>query len=71
MQTNEAKSPPARLFENRIERLLSRKELAAFLGVSLRTVDNLMRQGLPRIVIASRPRFDVVEVKEWLRTIGA
>lgn len=46
----------------------SKQELAARLGISTRTVDNLMQRGLPYVAITSKlRRFPRTEVDQWLR----
>lgn len=45
----------------------SKKELAARLGVSVRTIDNLLTRGLPHIKLTRKlTRFPCVAVDEWL-----
>jgi len=45
----------------------SKKELAARLGVSVRTIDNLLTRGLPHIKLTRKlTRFPRVAVDEWL-----
>jgi excisionase family DNA binding protein len=47
---------------------LSRSQLAAVLGLSLRTIDNLLAAGtLPHFRIGKCIRFDLSEVEETLR----
>lgn len=48
------------------EKLVTRKELAAFLQVTTRTVDNLREKGMPVIMVGSSPRFELATVKAWL-----
>jgi excisionase family DNA binding protein len=51
---------PARDYE-------SKKELAARLGVSIRTVDNLLTRGLPHLKLTRKlTRFPRIAVDEWL-----
>jgi predicted DNA-binding transcriptional regulator AlpA len=48
--------------------LLDREGLAKALGVSLPTVDKLKRdKTFPTIKILDAPRFDLAEVRAWLR----
>jgi len=55
-----AGQPPAREYENK-------RQLAARLGVSVRTVDNLLTRGLPHIKLTRRLlRFPRAAVDEWL-----
>jgi predicted DNA-binding transcriptional regulator AlpA len=50
------------------EALLSKAGVSALTGMSPRTIDNWLSQGLPHLRIgARRCRFDAVEVKAWLR----
>jgi excisionase family DNA binding protein len=52
--------PPVLEYENK-------HQLAARLGVSIRTVDNLLTRGLPHIKLTRRlTRFPRVAVDEWL-----
>ncbi len=45
----------------------SKKELAARLGVSVRTIDNLLTRGLPHIKLTRKlTRFPRIPVNEWL-----
>lgn len=49
------------------EKLMTRADIAAFLRVTTRTVDNLReKEGLPTIMVGHSPRFDVEAVKKWL-----
>ena len=48
-------------------RLLSKVDLARFLGVSCRTVEEYQRRGLPFFRIsARRNRYDLAAVRAWL-----
>lgn len=49
------------------EKLMKRDDIAKFLQVTTRTVDNLRNRGLPTIMVGASPRFDVEAVKLWLR----
>lgn len=51
-----------------VEKLMTRADLAKFLQVTTRTVDNLREKGMPTIMVGSSPRFDPVQVKGWLST---
>lgn len=45
----------------------SKKELAARLGVSVRTIDNLLARGLPHLKLTRKlTRFPRAAVDEWL-----
>lgn len=47
---------------------MTRVDLATFLQVTTRTVDNMRSKGLPTIMVGASPRFDVAAVKAWLQT---
>ena len=51
----------------------SKRDVAALLGFSVRTVDNLMARGLPHYKVGRRRcRFDLAEVRDWVKqTYGA
>lgn len=49
------------------ENYVGKKEIAAFCGVSVPTVDRLLREGMPSRKIKSRRVFNKVEVDQWLR----
>ena len=45
-----------------------KKEVAAMLGVCVRTVDSLMQQGCPHLKLGRRKvLFDLKEVGDWLK----
>ena len=45
----------------------NKKQLAARLGVSVRTIDNLLKRGLPHLKLTRKlTRFPRVAVNEWL-----
>lgn len=50
-----------------MESLISKKECAALLGVSVRTIERQMKKGMPAIHVGSRWRFDFAEVIKWLK----
>ncbi|MEY3901905.1 MAG: Helix-turn-helix domain [Pseudomonadota bacterium] len=53
--------------ESFIEKLIGRKELAQFLGVSPSFISKMMvLEGLPHVRIGRAVRFDVNEVRKWL-----
>jgi excisionase family DNA binding protein len=55
-----AGQPQAREYENK-------RQLAARLGVSVRTIDNLLTRGLPHIKLTRKlTRFPRAAVEEWL-----
>ena len=48
-------------------RLLTKRNLAEYLGVSVRTVESYQRQGLPYFRLGPRRnRYDLLAVREWL-----
>ena len=50
-------------------RLVRKRDVALANAVSVRTVDNWLRNGCPAMKLSSRmTRFDLVEVNEWLKT---
>ena len=50
-----------------IEKLIGRKELAQFLGVSPSFISKMMAlEGLPYVRIGRAVRFDLNEVRKWL-----
>jgi len=49
-------------------RLLSKREVAGLLNLSVRTIDNLQRRGLPYMRIGPRRnRYDAAEVMAWVK----
>ena len=57
--------PRSAMHENR---LLNRKEIAERLGVSVRTVGNLIKEGLPTVPVGERRvLFDCEEVLTWAK----
>ena len=59
--------PPAH-YENR---LLNRKEIAELLGVSVRTIGSLIKDGLPTVPLGKRRiLFDYEEVLLWAKDKG-
>ena len=50
--------------------MLTKKELAEKLNVSIPTVDRLLKDGIPRIYIRGAVRFDFEEVVAWLKENG-
>lgn len=58
--TPDTGQPPARDYENK-------RQLAARLGVSVRTIDNLLTRGLPHVKLTRKlTRFPRVAVDEWV-----
>lgn len=54
-----------------MENLHTRKELAAVLKCTTRTVDNMRSKGLPHMMVGDSPRFELDKVKAWLSARGA
>lgn len=56
--------------EQQQERWVSRQEVAEHLGVSIETVDRLVREGCPSVKLDPAPtgarRFRLSDVDEWL-----
>jgi excisionase family DNA binding protein len=50
--------------------LLDQGELAKALKITVRTVYSLRQKGCPVYMIGDSPRFDLEEVREWLRKQG-
>lgn len=48
---------------------LTRQQLCAELAVSDSTVRRLQAEGLPHTMVRNRPRYDLAEVKRWLRAL--
>jgi predicted DNA-binding transcriptional regulator AlpA len=50
------------------ERLWRKSDVAAYVGLAPRTIDNMLASGLPHMKLgARRLRFDPEEVKAWFR----
>ena len=50
-----------------VPHLLSKKDLAGYLGVTVRTVEEYQRRGLPYFRLsARRNRYDLMAVRAWL-----
>lgn len=47
--------------------MMNKKELAEALSISVSMVDKLLTQGLPHYKIGKSVRFELQEVKEWLK----
>lgn len=47
--------------------LLNKKELASKLKVSVATIDNLMKKGMPYLKIGKSVRFNLEEIFKWLK----
>lgn len=47
-------------------RLLTPRELAAELGVSVDTIERRAREGLPHVLVGTRRRFDAGACRAWL-----
>ena len=50
--------------------MLTKKELAEKLNVSIPTIDRLLKDGIPRIYIRGAVRLDYEEVVCWLKERG-
>lgn len=51
--------------------ILKKKEVAERFGISVSSVNNYMRQGMPYYKIGSKlVRFDIKDVEKWLREKG-
>ena len=50
--------------------MLTKKELAENLNVSVPTIDRLLKDGVPRIYIRGSVRFEYDEVVRWLKDGG-
>lgn len=47
--------------------MLTKKQLAIELNLSVPTIDRLMKEGMPYYKIMKSVRFDIDAVKDWLR----
>jgi len=47
--------------------MLNKKQIAEHYAVSVPTIDRLMKEGLPYVKVGKNVRFDLDEVKEWLK----
>ena len=47
--------------------MLNKKQLAKELNVSISTINKLMVEGVPRIKIGKSVRFELADVKNWLK----
>lgn len=53
-----------------VPRFANKRDVAALLGFSVRTVDNLMTRGLPHYTVGKRRcRFDLAEVSNWIKQV--
>lgn len=50
--------------------LVSRREAARALGISLAALDRLARAGLPRVMVGAVPRYDLQQARRWLADRG-
>jgi hypothetical protein len=53
-----------------LEPWLTREKLAEYLGCSVRSVDNLKKDGMPWHIIVGKPKFRPSEVEAWLEENG-
>lgn len=58
MSSTESPRPPCRL--------LTKPELAGYLRVSTRTLDNYVRRGMPYRPCGGAKRFELAPVQDWL-----
>jgi len=49
------------------EEILTKKELAKLLKVTVRTIDRLRGEGMPSFKVGNQVRFDKEDVKDWLK----
>ena len=49
------------------ENMKTKKEIAEYFSVSVTTIDNRMKKGLPYIKIGKSVRFDIEEVINWFK----
>lgn len=47
-------------------KLINKKELGILLGISQKTIYNLMQKDLPHIMIGGSVRFDEDDIKEYI-----
>lgn len=62
MSTSDGLQPP--------ERLLSKQELAIYIGRTTRTIDNYVCRGMPYIPCGGGKRFHLPSVIAWLQASG-
>ena len=48
--------------------MITKKDVAEFLSVSIPTVDRYMKKGLPYIKIGKTVRFEIQNVIDWARS---
>lgn len=53
-----------------LEPWLDKRQLAAHLAISVRSVDRMMAAGCPHAIIFERAKFHASEVEEWLEARG-
>ena len=64
---NDAVQTAAGAVQTRLPDYLTKQQLAAELGVSIRTIDNLLLRGLPHLKLTRKlTRFPRVPVEAWL-----
>lgn len=55
--------------DTNLQRFGSKRDVAAMLQMSVRSVDNYLAAGCPVIMLSKRRcRFDLAEVREWFKT---
>jgi hypothetical protein len=63
----ERKAPPASVPGGWIDKITASKAL----GISVATMDRLVRAGAPVHVVGARRRFDLADLRQWLATRGS
>jgi len=67
MNENDSQKPAAEVGQTKEPEYETKRQLAARLGVSVRTIDNLLARGLPHVKLTRKlTRFPRVPVNEWL-----
>jgi len=67
MNDNDSEKPAAGSAQTKEPEYETKRQLAARLGVSVRTIDNLLARGLPHVKLTRKlTRFPRVPVNEWL-----
>ena len=47
--------------------MLTRQELADYLKVHVRTIDNKVKDGMPVVKFGKSVRFEIDDVKKWIK----
>jgi predicted DNA-binding transcriptional regulator AlpA len=54
-------------YSNDSDRLLTKREIAQFIGQTSRSVENLMKRGMPHLKLSPRAtRFRLTDIQQWL-----